>query len=83
MTHLSPRQEQVLSFVAQGKTDKEISFLLGISIGTVGHHMTIILDKLKASSRAHAVAIRGLRLPTAFKSVTIGNASSKNRTKSL
>jgi two-component system NarL family response regulator len=72
--HLSLRQEQVLSLIAQGKTDKEIASLLGISTGTVNCHTKAILLRLKASSRAHAVAIRGLRLPSAFKSVTIGNA---------
>ena len=55
---LTVRQEQVLGLVAQGKTDKEIAFLLEISFKTVDFHMQKILRELKASSRAHAVAIR-------------------------
>jgi len=55
---LTIRQEQVISLVAQGRTDKEIAGLLEISLGTVNFHMKAILSELKASSRAHAVAIR-------------------------
>lgn len=58
MTKLTVRQEQVLSLVAQGKTDKEIAGLLEITMSGVNFHMTSILRILKASSRAHAVAIR-------------------------
>ena len=70
---LTLRQEQVLSLVAQGRTDKEISNLLGISTRTVNFHMAKIMDELKANSRAHAVAIRFVKLKR-IKSVTIGNA---------
>ena len=55
---LTNRQEQVLSLIAQGKTDKEIAYLLEISVGTVNFHVGKILEELKAKSRAHAVAIR-------------------------
>lgn len=55
---LTLRQEQVLSLVAQGKTDKEIAGLLEITESGVNFHMRHILEKLQASSRAHAVAIR-------------------------
>lgn len=55
---LTVRQEQVLSLVAQGRTDKEISSMLEISMGTVSFHMGMIMERLQARSRAHAVAIR-------------------------
>ena len=55
---LTPRQEQVLSLVAQGRTDKEIAGILFLSVGTVEFHMGKILRRLEAKSRAHAVAIR-------------------------
>ena len=55
---LTPRQEQVISLVAQGRTDKEIAALLSISISTVDHHVGLILARLDAKSRSHAVAIR-------------------------
>ena len=55
---LTQRQEQVLSLIAKGKTDKEIAGMLSIACGTVGTHVTMILERLQASSRAHAVAIR-------------------------
>ena len=55
---LTLRQEQVLGLVAQGKTDKEIAFVLEISERTVACHMGDIFLRLRAVSRAHAVAIR-------------------------
>ena len=70
---LTLRQEQVLSLVAQGNTDKEIAALLEISVRTVNFHMGKIMVDLKANSRAHAVAIRFIKLPKG-KSVTIGNS---------
>jgi len=57
-TILTLRQEQVIGLVAQGKTDKEISGILGISDKTVEFHIGKILSALKAKSRSHAVAIR-------------------------
>lgn len=60
---LTLRQEQVISLVAQGRTDKEIAGLLSISLGTVNHHMSLVLEKLEAKSRAHAVAIRFCKIP--------------------
>ena len=65
---LTLRQEQVLSLVAQGKTDKEMADILGISPKTIDMHMGMLMERLGASSRAHAVALR-----FAPKSVTIGN----------
>ena len=55
---LTTRQEQVLSLIAQGRTDKEIAGLLNIACTTVNFHVREILQTLGASSRAHAVAIR-------------------------
>ena len=58
MIKLTNRQEQVLSLVAQGRTDKEIAGLLFISAKTVDFHMSCILRTLNARSRAHACCIR-------------------------
>jgi len=56
-TNLSPRQEQIVKLIAKGKTDKEIADSVAIKKNTVGSHVRAILQKLRASSRAHAVAI--------------------------
>ena len=55
---LTTRQEQVISLIAQGRTDKEIANLLSISMRTVSFHVGLIMKTLEAKSRAHAVAIR-------------------------
>jgi DNA-binding CsgD family transcriptional regulator len=54
---LSGRERECLSWVAAGKTDWEISSILGISQKTAHEHVRNALRKLNASTRAHAVAI--------------------------
>lgn len=44
--HLSPREREVLQLIAEGRTEKEIAFLLNISIKTVGFHRENIKRKL-------------------------------------
>ncbi|WP_448586276.1 helix-turn-helix transcriptional regulator [Thermaurantiacus sp.] len=53
---LSPRERGVLRFVADGKTDWEISVILGCSESTVATHLDRARAKLGAVSRAQAVA---------------------------
>ncbi len=43
---LTPRQRQILRFVAQGKSSKEIASELGISLKTVANHRLQIREKL-------------------------------------
>ncbi len=57
---LSPREMEILQFIAQGKSNKEIAFDLGISRQTVKNHMTSILRKLAVNDRTQA-AIYALR----------------------
>jgi DNA-binding NarL/FixJ family response regulator len=54
---LSPREAEVLSFVAKGMANKEIADHLGTSEGTVRIHVQHILSKLAAEDRTHAVTI--------------------------
>jgi DNA-binding NarL/FixJ family response regulator len=53
---LSPREREVLQYLAQGKTSGEIASELVISISTVKTHVHHILQKLEAANRAEAVA---------------------------
>ncbi|EIJ81900.1 two component transcriptional regulator, LuxR family protein [Bacillus methanolicus PB1] len=48
---LTPRELEITKMVGQGKTNKEISAELYLSIGTVKNHMTQILDKLELRDR--------------------------------
>lgn len=52
---LSIREGEVLSLLAQGKSNLEIATLLFISYGTVKRHLTNIYAKLAATSRLDAV----------------------------
>jgi DNA-binding NarL/FixJ family response regulator len=56
---LSPREEEVLGFLAKGLRTKEIARVLQISEGTINTHIRHIYDKLHVTSRAGAVAKRG------------------------
>jgi LuxR family quorum sensing-dependent transcriptional regulator len=54
---LTERQRECLTWVACGKTDWEISRILGLSERTVQEHLGRCVTKLGASNRTHAVAI--------------------------
>ncbi len=58
--HLSPREREILRYVAEGHTTKELAAALNIAESTAEWHISNILVKLGAASRAEAVAI-GLR----------------------
>jgi two-component system NarL family response regulator len=52
---LSPREIEVLKWIATGKSNKEIAALLFISEGTVKTHVLSIHEKLGVSDRTEAV----------------------------
>ena len=54
---LTPRENQVLSELRRGRTNKEIAQRLGVSITTVNKHVQQVLKKLNARTRAQAVAM--------------------------
>ena len=54
---LTPREREVLSWVAGGKSAWEIGVILNIAKRTVDEHVQTVTRKLNASTRAHAVAI--------------------------
>ncbi len=53
---LSPRECEVLCWLAEGKRDGEIAVILGISTRTVQIHVRAILTKLHVETRTAAVA---------------------------
>jgi len=53
---LSPREAQVLDWVAQGKTNKEIGVILDLSPRTVQKHLEHIYRKIYVESRTAAAA---------------------------
>jgi DNA-binding CsgD family transcriptional regulator len=58
--HLSPRETEILRYIAAGHTTKDVAAALNIAESTVEWHISNVLVKLGAASRAEAVAI-GLR----------------------
>jgi DNA-binding NarL/FixJ family response regulator len=53
----SPREHQVLKLAAQGLTNKEIAYRLGVSDRTVQFHMNSVFNKTGASSRTEAATL--------------------------
>lgn len=58
---LSPREREVLDWLAGGKTDRDIAAILGISYRTVHKHLQRIYEKLGVENRTAAV-MRGMSL---------------------
>lgn len=54
---LSPREVEVLHFVAQGFANQQIATVLGISSNTVKRHLANISSKLGAANRIDSVRI--------------------------
>jgi DNA-binding NarL/FixJ family response regulator len=58
--HLTKRENQILTHLALGLSNKEISLVLSISLETVKEHVQNVLRKLKANDRTEA-AVWALR----------------------
>lgn len=58
---LSRREAEVLHWMAQGKRDKEIAIILGISYRTVTNHVRVILSKLGVETRTAAAMVHQQR----------------------
>ncbi|ATQ70960.1 helix-turn-helix transcriptional regulator (plasmid) [Methylosinus trichosporium OB3b] len=53
---LTPRQIEILEWLRQGKTNWEISVILGMSVDNVKYHVKQITRKLQVANRTQAVA---------------------------
>jgi DNA-binding CsgD family transcriptional regulator len=62
---LTPREQQVLEWVAEGKTNAEIAQILVAATGTVRKHLEHIYAKLGVHTRSAAAACIRARLPAA------------------
>ena len=52
---MTDREREVLQLIAEGKTNKEIAALLGVSINTVETHRKHIMEKLDLHNTAEIV----------------------------
>jgi DNA-binding NarL/FixJ family response regulator len=53
---LPPRQIQILRLICLGLSNKEIAAELNLSVSTVRHHVSALLQKLKVANRASAAS---------------------------
>jgi DNA-binding NarL/FixJ family response regulator len=56
---LTPRETEVLSWLAKGKTNRDIADILGMSHRTVNKHLEHVFEKLGVETRSAAAAIAG------------------------
>ena len=54
---ITKRETQILTYIAEGNSNKEVARTLDISEQTIKNHVSAILRKLNANDRAHAVAL--------------------------
>jgi DNA-binding CsgD family transcriptional regulator len=54
--NLTPRQAQVLHWIAEGKTNSEIGTIMDCSFHTVKNHLKEIFKRLEVSSRTAAAS---------------------------
>ncbi|MBX3608987.1 MAG: response regulator [Hydrogenophaga sp.] len=62
---LTPRETEVLSWLAKGKTNRDIADILGMSHRTVNKHLEHVFEKLGVETRTAAAAMAGKLLPQA------------------
>ena len=54
---LTPREREILHWVAEGKRDSEIAKILNLSVRTVEQHVRTCLRKLNVETRTAACAV--------------------------
>jgi DNA-binding NarL/FixJ family response regulator len=59
---LTPRETEVLSWVAKGKTNRDVADILGMSPRTVNKHLEHVFEKLGVETRAAAASLAGREL---------------------
>jgi two-component system, NarL family, nitrate/nitrite response regulator NarL len=60
---LTQREEQILSILIEGRSNKEIGNKLDLSEKTIKHHVTNILQKLQVRNRVEAALLASDRTP--------------------
>ena len=60
---LTPRETEVLSWIAKGKTNRDVGDILGLSPRTVNKHLEHVFEKLGVETRAAAAALASREMP--------------------
>lgn len=53
--HLTPREREIMTFIAQGKTSSEVATILQVSARTVDEHVAAAIEKTGTANRIQAV----------------------------
>lgn len=56
MSLLTPREREILYWIRMGKTNSEISCILGVAFSTIKNHVQRILIKLQVNNRTQAIS---------------------------
>ena len=78
---LTPRELEILSYIARGYLNKQVAHKLGISEQTIKNHMSSILHKLDANDRTQAVVLAmhyGWIFPQVKRPPESNNQSNRN-----
>lgn len=59
---LTPRETEVLSWIAKGKTNRDVGEILGLSPRTVNKHLEHVFEKLGVETRSAAAALASREL---------------------
>lgn len=57
LTPLSPREREILKYVAQGNSNKRIAYALDVGEQTIKNYIASIMRKMNANDRTHAVVL--------------------------
>ncbi len=57
VTPLSPREREILKYIAEGNSNKRIASVLGVGEQTIKNYIASIMRKLNANDRTHAVVL--------------------------
>ena len=57
LSHLTPREHEVMAMVTDGRSNKEIANALGVSAKTIEAHRARVMEKMQAGSLAELVRI--------------------------
>ena len=76
--HLTLRESEVMHWVSEGKRDREIAVILGLSPRTVEKHVCHILEKLQVETRT-AAANECHKHPATDQAGPVSNQANGNR----
>jgi DNA-binding NarL/FixJ family response regulator len=71
--HLSSRERQLISLIVQGVSNKTISWILGITVGTTKVYLSRLYEKLRVGDRLELamLALKNMPIPADIETTTV------------